>query len=173
MTHDDKEIKRKLRILKHAEHSANIAKTSWFFGVARSLFYLWRDAYRKYAEEGLKRKRPVPKSHPRQTPPEVEDKVLYLRRQYHLGTIRVMGYMERYHVINISESTVTRSLRRHGLRRLPQRSERRAVHTRRYNKQVGIISRWMLSFSLLRLITVQGLNAINTPPLMMPLAYAP
>ena len=27
MTHDEKEIKRKLRILKHAEYSGNIAKT--------------------------------------------------------------------------------------------------------------------------------------------------
>ena len=62
--------------------------------------------------------------------------MLYLRRQYHLGAIRIMWYMERYHAITISESTVTRILRRHGLRRLPQRSGRRAVHTRRYNKQV-------------------------------------
>ena len=44
MTHDEKEIKRKLRILKHAEYSGNIAKTCRYFGVARSLFYLWRDA---------------------------------------------------------------------------------------------------------------------------------
>ena len=62
--------------------------------------------------------------------------MLYLRRQYHLGAIRIMWYVERYHAVKISESTVTRILRRHGLRRLPQRSGRRAVHTRRYNKQV-------------------------------------
>ena len=104
--------------------------------MARSLFYLWRDAYRELGEAGLKRKRPIPKSHPRRTPPEIEEKVLYLRRQYHLGAIRIMWYMERYHAIKLSESTVTRILRRNGLRRLPQRSGRRAVHTRRYNKQV-------------------------------------
>ena len=33
MTHDEKEIKRKLRILKHAEYSGNIAKTCRYFGV--------------------------------------------------------------------------------------------------------------------------------------------
>ena len=136
MTNDEKEIKRKLRILKHAEHSGNITETYRCFGVARSLFYLWRDAYREFGEEGLKRKRPVPKSHPNQTAPEVVDKVLYLRRQYHMCAIRIMWYMERYHAIKISESTVTRILRRYGLRRLPQRSGRRAVHTKRYNKQV-------------------------------------
>ena len=136
MTHDEKEIKRKLRILRHADYSGNIAKTCRYFGVARSVFYLWRNAYRESGEAGLKRKRPVPKSHPRRTPPEIEEKVLYLRRQYHLGSIRIMWYMDRYHAITISESTVTRILRRNGLRRLPQRSGRRAVHTRRYNKQV-------------------------------------
>ena len=38
MTPDEKEIKRKLRILKHAEYSGNIAKTCRYFGVARSAF---------------------------------------------------------------------------------------------------------------------------------------
>ena len=60
MTHDEKEIKRKLRILKHADYSGNIAKTCRYFGVARSVFYLWRNAYREFGEAGLKRKRPVP-----------------------------------------------------------------------------------------------------------------
>ena len=78
MTHDEKEIKRKLRILQHAEYGGNIAKTCRYFGVARSAFYLWRNAYREFGEAGLKRKRPVPKSHPRRTPPEIEEKVLYL-----------------------------------------------------------------------------------------------
>ena len=87
MTHDEKEIRRKLRILKRDEYCGNIAKTCRYFGVARSVFYLWRDAYREFGEVGLKRKRPVPKSHPRKTPPEIEEKVLYLRRQYHLGSI--------------------------------------------------------------------------------------
>ena len=136
MTSDEKEIKRKLRILKHAEHRGNIRKTCRYFGIARSLFYLWRNAYRKFGEEGLKRKRPVPKSHPRRTPSEVEDKVLYLRRKYHLGPIRIMWYMERYHDIKISESTVTRILRRNGLRRLPQRSGRR-VRTYQAIQQAG------------------------------------
>ena len=96
MTNDEKEIKRKLRILQHAEYSGNIAKTCRYFGVVRSVFYLWRNAYREFGEAGLKRKRPAPKSHPRRTPPEIEEKVLYLRRQYHLGSIRIMWYMERY-----------------------------------------------------------------------------
>ena len=51
MTSDEKEIKRKLRILKHTEHSGNIRKTCRYFGIARSLFYLWRNAYQEFGEK--------------------------------------------------------------------------------------------------------------------------
>jgi transposase InsO family protein len=47
-----------------------------------------------------------------------------------------MWYLARYHDITISDATVDRILRRHGLRRLPNRVGRRAVHTHRYEKQV-------------------------------------
>jgi len=38
--------------------------------------------------------------------------------------------------ITISDATVSRILRRHGLNRLPRGTRRRKVHTKRYNKQV-------------------------------------
>ena len=46
MTSDAREIKRKLRILNHAEETGNVAKTCRYFGIPRSLFYVWRNAYR-------------------------------------------------------------------------------------------------------------------------------
>lgn len=66
MTNDEREIRRKLRVLEHAQGSGNIAKTCRYYGVPRSLFYLWRAAYEKHGPEGLKRKKPIPKSHPNQ-----------------------------------------------------------------------------------------------------------
>ena len=33
--------------------------TCRYFGVPRSLFYVWRDAYQEHGEEGLRRKKPV------------------------------------------------------------------------------------------------------------------
>jgi len=45
MTIDEKEINRKLRILNHADQSGNIAKTCRYFGIPRSLFYVWRNTY--------------------------------------------------------------------------------------------------------------------------------
>lgn len=136
MTCDEKEIKRKLRVLQHAEQCGNIRQTCRYFGMARSLFYLWRNAYRESGEEGLKKQKPIAKSYPNQTPPELVGKVLYLRRKYHLGPIRIMWYLQRYHSIKLSESTISRILRRHGVSRLPSRSRSRAVHTKRYQKQV-------------------------------------
>ncbi len=56
MTIDEKEIKRKRRILNHADESGNIAKTCRYFGIPRSLFYVWRNAYRQHGDEGLRRK---------------------------------------------------------------------------------------------------------------------
>jgi hypothetical protein len=64
------------------------------------------------------------------------EKVLYLRQTYHLGPIRIVWYLARYHAIGISNACVYRILRRHGLNRLPAKMGRRAVQTKRYDKQV-------------------------------------
>ena len=61
---------------------------------------------------------------------------MHLRRNYHLGPIRIVWYLDRYHAIRISDAGVYRILRRHGINRLPRNVGRRAVHTKRYNKQV-------------------------------------
>ena len=136
MTTDEREINRKRRILDHADESGNVAKTCRYFGIPRSLFYVWRNAYRQHGDEGLRRKKPVPKSHPNQTPDEIVGKILYLRRKYHLGPVRIMWYMARYHHMRVSDATIYRVLKRHGESRLPGKLGRRKVHTKRYNKQV-------------------------------------
>ncbi|MBG6174258.1 transposase-like protein [Labrenzia sp. EL_208] len=53
MSKDQREIQRKLRILRHAEEIGHVAKTCRYFGVGRSSFYRWREAYRKRGEAGL------------------------------------------------------------------------------------------------------------------------
>jgi len=52
MTKDQREIHRKKRILEYADKIGNINKTCRYFGVARSTFYLWRDRYREFGDEG-------------------------------------------------------------------------------------------------------------------------
>ncbi len=77
-----------------------------------------------------------PKWHANRTPPEIEDKALHLRRKYHLGPIRIMWYLARYHGIKISDACIYRILCRHNLNRLPRGTRTRKVHTKRYQKQV-------------------------------------
>lgn len=45
MNTDQREIQRKLRILKHADENGSVIKTCRYFGVGRSSFYRWREAY--------------------------------------------------------------------------------------------------------------------------------
>ena len=136
MTSDQREVRRKLRILAHAEQSGNVSKTCRYFGVGRASFYRWRDAYERLGEAGLTSKRSVPHNHPNKTPAAVTEKVLHLRRKYHLGPMRIVWYLERYHGIRISDAGVYRILCRNGLNRLPRGTRLRKVHTKRYNKQV-------------------------------------
>lgn len=154
MTKEERDIQRKLKVLRHAEKSGHVARTCRYFGVGRSSLYRWRAAYEQRGEAGrsslrflraegplewLRRvinAKPIPKNPANQTPPEIVEKVLYLRSKYHLGSIRIVWYLARYHNIKISDAGVTRILRRNGVGRLPRGTRMRKVHTRRYNKQV-------------------------------------
>jgi transposase InsO family protein len=136
MTDDGRELQRKLRILRHAEQSGHTSKTCRYFGIGRASFYRWRAAYLRAGEAGLVNRKPIPKNNPNRTRPEIEEKVLHLRQTYHLGPIRIVWYLQRYHSINISDATVYRTLRRHQLNRLPRGTRLRKIHTTRYNKQV-------------------------------------
>jgi len=62
--------------------------------------------------------------------------ILGRRRSYKLGPERITWYKERYHEIKTSVSSVYRTLVRNDIRRLPKSSPRRAIHTRRYAKEV-------------------------------------
>ena len=136
MTNEQREIQRKLRVLQHAEKIGNVHKACRYFRIARASFYRWKSAYQKFGEAGLKNAKSIPKNPTNQTPPEIVEKVLYLRRKYHLGPIRIVWYLARYHGIKISDAGVYRILRRNGLNRLPRGTRMRKLHTKRYQKQV-------------------------------------
>jgi transposase len=136
MTKEDRDIQRKLKVLRHAEKTGHVARTCRYFGVGRSSVYRWKAAYKQRGEAGLINEKPIPKNPANQTPPEIVEKVLYLRSKYHLGSIRIVWYLARYHGIKISDAGVTRILRRNGVGRLPRGTRMRKIHTKRYNKQV-------------------------------------
>ena len=108
MTQQDREIQRRLRILKYAEETGHVGRTCRYFGIGRASFYRWKSAFEKHGESGLARKKPIPKNPKNRTPPEIVEKVLHLRKTYHLGPMRIVWYLARYHDIKISAAGVSR-----------------------------------------------------------------
>ncbi|GEM_PF-1757813 len=53
MTKDQREIRRKLRILRHAEEIGHVARTCRYLGIGRSSLYRWCHAYAERGEAGL------------------------------------------------------------------------------------------------------------------------
>jgi len=129
-------IRRKIVALNYAKGIGNVKMACRELGVSRASFYRWKKAYEKDGIEGLIRKKPVARSHPRQIPPEYVEKILHLRTKYHLGPQRIAWYLERYHDFKTSCSSVYRTLKRNGIGPLPRNVGRRAIHTRRYAKRV-------------------------------------
>jgi transposase InsO family protein len=128
-------VRLKLAVLEYAKH-VGVAAACREFNVPRSSFSVWAKKHKLEGRAGLVRKAPIADSHPCKTSPEVVDKILELRSEYQLGSLRITYYLERYHGIHTSEATVTRVLKAHGLNRLPRTAPRRAVHSKRYAKTV-------------------------------------
>ena len=136
MNKAQRDIQRKLRVFNHAKKIGNIRKTCRYFGIPRSLYYVWKASYEQFGEEGLINKKPCPENHVLRTPPEIKEKIIYARKNYHLGPDRISWYLKRYHDISISGSGVYHVLKRHGYNRLPRNAKRRTIQTVRYEKQV-------------------------------------
>jgi transposase len=112
-------FRNKLFILKFISKSRmSIRAECAAFGIPRNSYYNWKKKYQEEGEVGLRRKKPIAKNHPNQIPRDVIDKILELRKEYQLGSIRITWYLERYHGIKISESSVYRTLARYGVNRL-------------------------------------------------------
>lgn len=126
---------KKLQVLKYAKEYGNNSIAYKFFGVKKSTFYKWKKAYDEHGEEGLLRKKPTPRTFPNQIKQEIVNKVLELRKEHKLGTWRIKWYLERYHDILISESSVYRILKRNNVGRLDRKATRRAMHSIRYEKE--------------------------------------
>ncbi len=127
---------RKIAAIEWAEEWGNVSRACRTFCVSRSGFYRWKRLYEEFGEDGLMLRKPIAKDHPRRIPEATVQKVLELRRTYHLGPQRIVWYMDRYHDHRISYGSVYRILVRNGVNRLPKQVGRRALHTRRFAKRV-------------------------------------
>lgn len=132
------DIARKLKVLRHAQESGNVSKTCRYFGLSRESFYRWKRNYKNDGEAALVNNKPCPENPTLRTPAHIEEKILYVRKNYYLGQQRISWYLERYHGIKISPSAVRNVLVRHELNRLPKNQRKRSIRSRykRYEKQV-------------------------------------
>lgn len=136
MTKAQHDINRKLRVLNYAVQINNISKTCRYFGIGRQTFYGWKKTYAEKGEQGLVNSKPCPQNPALRTHPEIEEKILYLRKKYHLVQQRISWFLEKYQSIRISSADVYQVLKRHGVNRLPRNARKRTVQTQRYEKQV-------------------------------------
>lgn len=136
MTQEQRDIKRKLAVLEYAKECGNVALTARHFGISRQCFYRWKRAFEECGEAGLINKKPCPVNVALRTPPEIEEKIVYLRRTYHFGPRRIAWYLQRYHGLTVSNNGVYGVLKRCGLNRLPANCRKRSIISRRYEKQV-------------------------------------
>jgi len=97
---------RKLAAIQYAKTWNNVSKACRTFMVSRAAFYRWKETYDLEGEAGLKQRKPIAKNHPRRIPETTIEKVLELRRTYHLGPQRIVWHLDRYHGITISFSSV-------------------------------------------------------------------
>jgi transposase InsO family protein len=125
----------KLRVLRYAKDCGKNKNACEVFGVKKSTFYKWKKEFEQHGEKGLVRKKAIAKNFPNQIKPDVVKRVLELRQEHKLGTWRIKWYLERYHDIHISESSVYRILKRNNVEPLDKKIQRRAMHTIRYEKE--------------------------------------
>jgi len=132
------DIRRKLRILNHAKETGNVSKTCRYFGISREIFYRWKRAYDEYGEKALINSKPCPQNPKIRVPKDIEDKIIYIRKNYHLGALKISWYLERYHGIKVSSGGVQGVLKRNNLNRLPDFGKRRSktLNFQRYEKRV-------------------------------------
>ncbi|MCK4431435.1 MAG: helix-turn-helix domain-containing protein [Candidatus Aminicenantes bacterium] len=118
----ERNIKRMLRVFRYAKEKGNINKACRQFGIPKSLYYVW---YEKYGEASLTKKKPCPANLKLWIYPEIEEKILNLRKIYHPEPNRIFWYMQRYHrEMSISASTVYRISKHHGINRLPKNAKK-------------------------------------------------
>jgi transposase-like protein len=53
MNQKERDIQRKLRILRHAEVIGRMSKACMYFGIGRATFYRWKELYKKDGEAGM------------------------------------------------------------------------------------------------------------------------
>ena len=102
------DIRRKLKVFRHAAEPGNVAQTCRYFGISRDTYYRWKKAYKARGELGLVNSKPCPENPKLHIPKDIEQKILYVRREFGLGQLRIKWYLERHYDITVSSNGITK-----------------------------------------------------------------
>lgn len=131
------DIRRKMKVLEHAKQSGNISFTCRKFGVSRDSFYRWKNQLSEGGKQALINSKPCPENPKIRVAKHIEEKILYVRREFGLGQQRICWYLKRYYDMSVSPTGIFGVLKRNGLSRLPAGAPKRSPATyKRYEKQV-------------------------------------
>lgn len=131
------DIRRKTRILQDAGGTGNVSFTCRRFDISRDTFYRWRLQLEQVGTEALVNSKPCPENLSIRVAPEIEEKIIYVRKEFGLGQLRISWYLKRHYGLTVSPSGVFGVLKLNGLSRLPQGARKRAPATyKRYEKDV-------------------------------------
>ena len=133
----ESDIRRKTKVLEYAKECGNVSFACRKYGVSRDSYYRWKKQLETEGVEALINSKPCPENPNIRVAPEIEERILYVRREFGLGPLRIGWYLERYYGLKVSTSGVRSVLCRHGLNRLPKGAARRSPATyKRYEKSV-------------------------------------
>lgn len=123
----------KIRVLKIAEE-LGCKYACEAFGISKTTFFNWKRRFDHNGEEGLLRKNRDSKSYGNCIDANTVQLILKLRDESwaHGG---LKWYLERYHDIEISESSVFRTLKRHNVKPLDRTITRKTMGPKRYSKK--------------------------------------
>lgn len=109
-----RKVKARLRMLHHAQRiSGNVSQTCRFFGVSRTVFYIWRQRYEKQGLAGLRDQSRRPHRIRFRVPPEIVALILRIREERRYGAVRTSLYLQRHYHAYVSPVTVLKIFHRH------------------------------------------------------------
>lgn len=126
---------RKLRVLRFAKDYGRINEVCEIFKISRTTYFNWKRKFDQSGKEGLLRKKRDYNTYANRIDSSTVALILKLRDEYKLGTWRIKWYLERYHDINVSESSVYRTLKRHNVKSLDRKITRKSMGPKRYAKE--------------------------------------
>ncbi len=126
---------KKLRALKLVNDGLKVLDVCDIFKISKTTFYNWKNKYEKEGKKGLERKIRPYETYGNRISDKTIELILKLRKEHNLGTWRIKWYLERYHGIQVSESSVYRTLKRNKIKPLHRSITRKAMVTKRYEKK--------------------------------------